>query len=413
MCKELLTVIIPTYNGQEYLLATLQSVKLQNISLFRMIIIDDASIDESAEIAKKWSNNTSIKVDLILNHENIGLSETLNKAINKISTKYFMILAQDDILSIGYIESCLKLLEMKGGVAYTPSAKLIRDSTLDFFTSIRPQTKFEGGLKLFVSLLGGNQFVAPGSIYLKSAVNTLRFETCNVMTQDWEMWMQLSLRGEIISSKYFIYYRDHANNLHKKESSTHLEFDLMLALERVLNSNQFTKLITELDTNQKLALDRAIHFSFLNLINFGKFPIAFIKKSEFYNLELPLTNALINEICGYLSAPELDFLRKLNSKKPNSLEDRNILVNEFVVLQTGVNNEKFLHYTRAIQRQEKNKFNIIILLAQLFNLFSKSLSQNTGKTFYKCTVERLMRKYRDRSIDLLLRNFGSNPPIKT
>lgn len=406
--KESLTIIIPTYNGQKYLLETLQSLEGQKVSMFRIIIIDDASTDKSFEIAKKWADDSLINVNLFLNEKNIGLSETLNKAIFKVSTKYFMILAQDDLLSRGYIRGCLKLLEEKGGVAFTPSVKYISESIKHSILKFKSQTQFEGGYQLFVSLLGGNQFVAPGSIYLTSVANNLKYESFNVLAQDWEMWMQLSLRGEIISGKYFIYYREHENNLHKKESSSHLEFDLALAFERILNGNKFTRLVSELSADQKQELDRAIHFSFLNLLKFGKLPITLIQSSAFYNLKFLFTNSLIDETYEYLSFSELQFINKLRLGKPNSLNHRNNLINEFIEIQSGINNEKYQDWVNMKYKQATNDFNLLLLLSKLFYLISKSLGPNIRLKFYRLTVERIMRKYRDEYIGKLLREFKFN-----
>jgi glycosyltransferase involved in cell wall biosynthesis len=400
--KDLLTVIIPTFNGQKYILETLQSLEGQKDSIFRIIIIDDASTDKSFEIAKKWADDSLININLFLNEKNMGLSETLNKVIFKVSTKYFMILAQDDLLSRGYIRGCLKLLEKKGGVAFTPSVKYISESIQHTAFKLKSQTQFEGGYQLFVSLLGGNQFVASGSIYLTSATKSLKYESFNVLAQDWEMWMQLSLRGEIISGKYFIYYREHENNLHKKGSSSHLEFDLALALERILNGNRFTSLVLELSIDQKQALDRAIHFSFLNLLKFGKLPIALIQSSTFYNLKFFFTNSLIDETYGYLSFSELQFINKLRSEKPNSLNHRNVLIKEFIEIQSGTNDEKYQDWVNMKYKQATNDFNLLLLLSKLFYLISRSLGPNMRLKFYRLTVERIMRKYRDESIEKLL-----------
>ena len=49
-----LSIIIPTYNGQKYLAATLDSVVVQGDNNIECIVIDDGSTDDTLAIAKSY-----------------------------------------------------------------------------------------------------------------------------------------------------------------------------------------------------------------------------------------------------------------------------------------------------------------------------------------------------------------------
>jgi len=57
---EMISIIIPTYNAEKYLLKLLDKLKLQSIANYELIIIDSSSMDKTVEIAKKYTNNVIV-----------------------------------------------------------------------------------------------------------------------------------------------------------------------------------------------------------------------------------------------------------------------------------------------------------------------------------------------------------------
>lgn len=89
----ILSVILPVYNGQEYLLEAIESVLLQSFSDFELIIINDGSTDASSTIIDKLSD-PRIQFFQQLNK---GLAATLNRAISLAKGEYIARQDQDDI----------------------------------------------------------------------------------------------------------------------------------------------------------------------------------------------------------------------------------------------------------------------------------------------------------------------------
>ena len=99
-----LIVILPIYNGSRYLKEAIDSVLMQDCDNWELLIVDDCSLDNGIEIATSFHKE---KIYIRKNEKNIGLYESLNKAIQTIDTDYFVILMQDDLLKAKHISSLL------------------------------------------------------------------------------------------------------------------------------------------------------------------------------------------------------------------------------------------------------------------------------------------------------------------
>ncbi|MHC1722000.1 MAG: glycosyltransferase family 2 protein [Aminipila sp.] len=89
-----ITVVIPSYNPGKLLIEALESVYNQTYSNWKLILVDDASDDNSLELAEKLLNDPRITV--IRNDINLGQSQAQNKALDLVDTEYFVQLDSDD-----------------------------------------------------------------------------------------------------------------------------------------------------------------------------------------------------------------------------------------------------------------------------------------------------------------------------
>ena len=73
--NELISVILPVYNGGKFLSEAIESILNQTYTNFEFIIIDDGSSDDSLKIIKKYENQDNRIV--VISRENKGLISTL------------------------------------------------------------------------------------------------------------------------------------------------------------------------------------------------------------------------------------------------------------------------------------------------------------------------------------------------
>jgi len=87
-----LTVIIPVYNGMPFLQATIESILSQTYQDFRLLIVDDSSTDDSFQYLQSLTDS---RVE-VRQQKNLGLCESLNKAIASVDSEFIARLDQDD-----------------------------------------------------------------------------------------------------------------------------------------------------------------------------------------------------------------------------------------------------------------------------------------------------------------------------
>lgn len=107
--KYQMSIIIPVYNVQKYIIECLNSVFCQITNSVEVIIINDGSTDNSAEIIRNEFKDF-IKKDNItfISKRNEGLARTRNVGILRAKGRYIAFLDSDDVLSPNYIETLIK-----------------------------------------------------------------------------------------------------------------------------------------------------------------------------------------------------------------------------------------------------------------------------------------------------------------
>lgn len=106
--EELVSIIIPVYNVEEYLDECIQSVINQTYKNLEIWIVDDGSKDSSGKMCDKYKEKDSrIKV---IHKPNGGLSSARNAALDKITGEYVFFLDSDDYIALDFIETHLELM---------------------------------------------------------------------------------------------------------------------------------------------------------------------------------------------------------------------------------------------------------------------------------------------------------------
>ncbi len=110
-----ISIIIPTYNAQNYLKKLLDEIKIQSLSDYELIIIDSSSKDKTVEVAKKYTDNV-----IIIPQNEFDHGGTRAKAAQLAKGEILVFLTQDALPYDAYtIENIVKVFENeKIGAAY-------------------------------------------------------------------------------------------------------------------------------------------------------------------------------------------------------------------------------------------------------------------------------------------------------
>lgn len=103
MKEELISVIVPVYNVEEYLHRCIDSILNQTYNNIEIILIDDGSTDNSGKICDEYAlKDTRIKV---IHKENGGLSNARNAGLNSMTGKYVTFIDSDDYIDSKFIQT--------------------------------------------------------------------------------------------------------------------------------------------------------------------------------------------------------------------------------------------------------------------------------------------------------------------
>lgn len=89
-----ITVLMPVYNGEKHISEAVESVLTQNFNDYELLVINDASTDNTLKLIKKFEDP---RIKIVNNTENIGLTKSLNKGLKFAIGEYIARLDADDI----------------------------------------------------------------------------------------------------------------------------------------------------------------------------------------------------------------------------------------------------------------------------------------------------------------------------
>lgn len=105
--KNIFTIVIPLFNKENFVAATIKSVLNQSFQEFEVLIVDDCSTDNSIEVAQ---NFISDKIKIIKHNQNKGLSASRNTGILNAKTEFIVFLDADDLLKPKYLKKLNDLI---------------------------------------------------------------------------------------------------------------------------------------------------------------------------------------------------------------------------------------------------------------------------------------------------------------
>lgn len=117
LSKSTVSLIIPCYNYGHLAAEAIESALLQTYPPDEILFIDDASSDNSVEVARRYEPRIRVEV----NAKNLGVVENFRKAVELTSGDYIVFLGADNRFRSDYVEQCKAILDAhpEVGVVYT------------------------------------------------------------------------------------------------------------------------------------------------------------------------------------------------------------------------------------------------------------------------------------------------------
>lgn len=217
----LVSVIIPVYNGSNYLRDAIDSVLLQTYPNIEIIVVNDGSNDNgmTEEVALGYGDRIRY-----FHKENGGVGSALNLGIEKMKGDYFSWLSHDDLYLPQKIDSQMRLLEnYSNKTLIVTGGYTVVDELKNFQYDVNPLALFERekleAFPLFALLRGaihGCSILIHKSYFERVGM----FRTDLPTTQDYEFFFRL-LRGEkiIFQDGLYVLSRQHEEQGSKRIKS--------------------------------------------------------------------------------------------------------------------------------------------------------------------------------------------------
>ncbi|EKE02036.1 MAG: hypothetical protein ACD_20C00434G0009 [uncultured bacterium] len=108
--KPIISIVIPLFNGEEFLTDTLNSIISQiDPDKVELVLCDDLSTDNTYKIAENFAQNKNIK--LFKNKKNLGMDDNFEKVVSYATGEYIWFCGQDDIFGEGVIKKVLSIIK--------------------------------------------------------------------------------------------------------------------------------------------------------------------------------------------------------------------------------------------------------------------------------------------------------------
>jgi glycosyltransferase involved in cell wall biosynthesis len=217
--KPRVSVVIPCYNYGHYIPACVGSVLAQPGVDVDILIVDDASTDQSPETVKA-AVDSDPRVHAIYHKRNKGHIATYNEGLFAVDGDYVVLLSADDLLAPGALLRAAAMMEANPsvGLAYGPAVDFVevppfpgrKDATS--WTIWRGHDWLEDRCRT-----GRNALRSPEAVMRKSVLHAVgEYKPELPHAGDFEVWMQAASISDVgyVGGIAQAYYRVHAGNMH-------------------------------------------------------------------------------------------------------------------------------------------------------------------------------------------------------
>ncbi len=249
----LVSIIMPAYNAERFIEASIISVLNQTHKEWELIIVDDGSVDRTAEIAVLY-----VKMDtrILYFYQNNGKQgKARNFGIGKSKGELLAFLDSDDLWQKNKLEIQIKeLKEKEVDLVFSDSFVFSDDDSQNCQRKVGVEKRYYNGEDAIEMFIEGNRIPILTVLARKSVIEaTGGFIMDNIVQygEDYHLWLKLLINGSVFYStdKVLAMYRVHSESVTMQDKSQFSKIlDLFYDLKnfRAEYSNRFERKIRHL-----------------------------------------------------------------------------------------------------------------------------------------------------------------------
>lgn len=272
--KPKVTVLMPVYNGEEYLSEAIDSILKQTYTDFELLIVDDGSNDTSVDIIKSYKDG---RIRVVNNERNIKLVATLNRGLEIAQGEYIARMDCDDISLPDRLEKQVSLMDRCKEIG-------ICGSWIEIFGEgnwINRYPRDNDSIKC--GLLFETQLAHPAVMIRKNdfVKNQLFYDPEFKHAEDYELWVRASRKLKITNiESVLVRYRLHSQQISSIKQNEQLETVRKIRFKQIRNLGILPSK-EEMDIHESLCKRKFIHtYEFIENVQ------AWLRKLKEANAEL-------------------------------------------------------------------------------------------------------------------------------
>lgn len=215
----LVSVVVVTYNFEEVIVETLESIKEQTYTRLELVITDDNSTDKTIDICKKWIEKNKERFENIIvfeNKINVGPTKNYNIGLKAANGKWIKYIS-DDIMSSTFIANSMNIVNNNSDIEilFSQSKSFLGKWKEQKFGELFPENKdlFKYNLSSEEQLeyiLEGCYVAAPTNFIKRSLLEEVGY--CNEkykFFEDYPLWIKILETGRRLyfNNEINLFYR--------------------------------------------------------------------------------------------------------------------------------------------------------------------------------------------------------------
>lgn len=197
----LISIGIPLYNAEKFILFSLRSILDQSYNNFELIITDDGSTDNSVQIVKSLNDD---RIKLVIDGKNMGISYRLNQQINLAKGKYFVRMDADDIMFPERLQKQITFLENNPQIDVIGSSVVCIDDDNQII-GFRKAELVKNYSELFTKVLFNHPTVAGKIDFFKKYLYSDELKG----VEDADLWIRSFFESKFhVINEPLLFYRD-------------------------------------------------------------------------------------------------------------------------------------------------------------------------------------------------------------
>lgn len=256
-----ISIVLPVYNGADYLAESIESVLNQTYANWELIIVNDCSTDNTLAIASDFANKDA-RIKVFSNKENLKLPNTLNAGFEHATGEYYTWTSDDNKYKPEALRVMVECLEKNPDTVMVYANYTTIDSNgnaIELADKLEPKFMFVGNV------------VGACFLYRADAAHKVGLYDANLfLAEDYDYWIRLYEVGKVLHIKDDLYcYRIHGKSLTEtrknqvdeqtyKVLDKHFDFGYAKSVESALCNEFFDHMLNRASAHREATLKKLL-----------------------------------------------------------------------------------------------------------------------------------------------------------